>query len=63
MSKDILAAVGSCFTNKYAEGYPVERTSGNSGRYYGGCQYINELEEYCCDQWRKVFNTNYHVNV
>lgn len=63
VSDDIMAAVGSCLTNKYTEGYPVERTSGNKGRYYGGCQFYNELEEYCCDKWREVFNTDYHVNV
>lgn len=63
VSNNILRAVGSCLTNKYSEGYPVERTSGNTGRYYGGCQFIDEIEEYCCEQWRKVFNTNYHVNV
>ena len=63
VSEDVLRAVGSCLTNKYSEGYPVERTSGNKGRYYGGCEVVNELEEYCCDMWRKVFRTDYHVNV
>ena len=55
--------MGSILTNKYSEGYPVERTSGSRGRYYGGCEVVNELEEYCCDQWRRVFKTDYHVNV
>lgn len=59
----VLEAMGSCLTNKYAEGYPAERSSGNKGRYYGGCEVVNEIEEYCCNLWRKVFNTNYHVNV
>ena len=63
VSENVLRAVGSCLTNKYAEGYPVERTSGNKGRYYGGCEVVNELEEYCCDLWRQVFHTDYHVNV
>ena len=63
VSENVLRAVGSCLTNKYAEGYPVERTSGNHGRYYGGCEHVNEIEEYCCDKWREVFQTNYHVNV
>ena len=63
VSDNVLRAVGSCLTNKYAEGYPVERTSGNHGRYYGGCEHVNEIEEYCCDKWREVFKTNYHVNV
>ena len=64
VSDNILRAVGSCLTNKYAEGYPErERYSGRKGRYYGGCQVVDELEEYCCDKWREVFKTNYHVNV
>ena len=63
VSPMVLEAMGSCLTNKYAEGYPAERISGNKGRYYGGCEVVNEIEEYCCGLWRKVFNTDYHVNV
>ena len=63
VSENVLRAVGSCLTNKYAEGYPAERVSGNRGRYYGGCEIVNDLEEYCCDKWREVFSTDYHVNV
>ena len=63
VSDAVLRAVGSCLTNKYAEGYPAERVSGNRGRYYGGCEIVNELEEYCCTRWKKVFATDYHVNV
>lgn len=63
VSENVMRAVGSCLTNKYSEGYPAVRTSGNKGRYYGGCQYVDELEEYCCDKWREAFNTDYHVNV
>ncbi|MBQ7491088.1 MAG: serine hydroxymethyltransferase [Clostridia bacterium] len=63
VSPDVLRAVGSCLTNKYSEGYPTVRSSGNKGRYYGGCEHVDELEEYCCDMWRKVFSTDYHVNV
>lgn len=63
VSDDILKAVGSCLTNKYAEGYPRNRYSGREGRYYGGTQVVDELEEYCCDLFRQVFNTDYHVNV
>lgn len=63
VSPMVLEAMGSCLTNKYAEGYPAERSSGNKGRYYGGCEVVNEIEEYCCGLWRKVFNTDYHVNV
>lgn len=63
VSENILKAVGSCFTNKYCEGYPYVRSTGRTGRYYGGTMYADELEEYCCDMWKKVFNTDYHVNV
>ena len=63
VSENILKAVGSCLTNKYAEGYPYERHSGNKGRYYGGTQFVDEIEEYCCDLFRKLFDTGYHVNV
>lgn len=63
VSEDVLRVLGSCLTNKYAEGYPTRRTSGNKGRYYGGCECVDEIEEYCCDMWRKVFHTDYHVNV
>ena len=62
-SEAVLAACGSCLSWKYAEGYPYERTSGNKGRYYGGTEFVDQLEEYCCDKWREVFNTDYHVNV
>ena len=65
-SEAVMAACGSCLSWKYAEGYPaapVKRKSGNKGRYYGGTEFVDQLEEYCCDMWRKVFNTDYHVNV
>ena len=39
VSDDILKAVGSCFTNKYCEGYPYVRTTGRTGRYYGGTMF------------------------
>lgn len=63
VSENVMKAVGSCLTNKYSEGYPAQRPSGNRGRFYGGCQYVDELEEYCCRQWQAVFQTAYHVNV
>lgn len=63
VSEDVLKAAGSILTNKYSEGYPSKRTSGNQGRYYGGCQVVDEIEEKCCELWKKVFNTDYHVNV
>lgn len=62
-SEAVLATCGSCLSWKYAEGYPYVRTSGNKGRYYGGTEFVDGLEEYCCDMWKKVFDTDYHVNV
>lgn len=62
-SEAVLAACGSCLSWKYAEGYPYVRTTGNTSRYYGGTEFVDELEEYCCDKWREVFDTDYHVNV
>lgn len=62
-SEAVLAACGSCLSWKYAEGYPYVRTTGNTSRYYGGTKYVDELEEYCCNKWREVFGTDYHVNV
>ena len=56
ISDDIRNALGSVFTDKYAEGYPGKR-------YYGGCQVVDELETYCKEKWKEVFDTNYHVNV
>lgn len=55
ISDDIRNALGSVFTDKYAEGYPGRR-------YYGGCQIVDELEKYCQEKWQEVFDTNYHVN-
>lgn len=63
VSNRIKQALGSCLTNKYSEGYPQHRSTGNCGRYYGGCEFIDELEEYCCSKWKEVFATDYHVNV
>ncbi len=63
VSERVLRAVGSCLTNKYAEGYPAERDTGSKGRYYGGCRWVDKLEQYCCDKWREAFGTDYHVNV
>ena len=63
VSEDVLKACGSILTNKYSEGYPANHASGNKGRYYGGCQVVDQIEERCCMLWKKVFNTDYHVNV
>lgn len=65
VSDNVMKAMGSILTNKYTEGYPKERANniGRAGRYYGGCQYYDEMEEYCCQKWKEVFQTDYHVNV
>jgi len=47
----VLQANGTIFTNKYSEGYPGKR-------YYGGNEYIDELEELCKSRALKVFNLN-----
>ena len=62
-SDAVKAAAASDFVAKYTEGYPKERVSGNRGRYYGGCENADQLEEYCCRKWKQVFSTDYHVNV
>jgi len=55
VSQDVLSAVGSVLTNKYAEGYPGKR-------YYGGCQYIDEIESLAIERAKTLFNAE-HVNV
>lgn len=62
-SEAVKAAAASSFVAKYAEGYPAQHSSGNCGRYYGGCDNVDLLEEYCCAAWQRVFRTDYHVNV
>lgn len=56
VSKDVLEAAGSIFTNKYAEGKPFKR-------YYNGCQVVDFMEQIACDRFRELFSTDYHVNV
>lgn len=56
VSPRILKYLGSEFTCKYTEGYPGKR-------YYGGCEFYDELETYCQELWKDVFSTTYHVNV
>lgn len=51
-SKDIREAAGSILTAKYAEGYPGKR-------YYGGCEYIDQIEQYAIDQACKLFHCKY----
>ena len=55
VSEAVQAAQGSVLTNKYAEGYPGKR-------YYGGCQYIDKVEQLAIDYAKKLFNAEY-VNV
>jgi glycine hydroxymethyltransferase len=54
-SEAVLEATASVFTNKYAEGYPGKR-------YYGGCEYTDEVENLARDRAKKLFNAEY-VNV
>ena len=55
VSPAVLAAMGSVLTNKYAEGYPGRR-------YYGGCQYVDEVENLAIERAKKLFGAQ-HVNV
>ena len=55
VSKAVLEAQGSILTNKYAEGYPGKR-------YYGGCEFIDKIEDLARERLKKLFNVNY-VNV
>ena len=52
VSQAVLDAQGSIFTNKYAEGYP-------SRRYYGGCDYADEVESLACSRAKEIFNAEY----
>src|ERR1043166_2116931 len=56
VSSAVLEAMGSCLTNKYAEGYPGRR-------YYGGCEVVDEVERLAIARAQKLFSTDYHVNV
>lgn len=51
-SPAVMAASGSIFTNKYAEGYP-------SRRYYGGCEYVDIAEELAIERLKKLFGCEY----
>ena len=55
VSPAVMAAMGSVLTNKYAEGYP-------SKRYYGGCQYVDIVEDIARDRAKKLFGAE-HANV
>lgn len=52
VSKNVLEAQGSILTNKYAEGYPGKR-------YYGGCEYVDIVENLAIERVKKLFNSKY----
>jgi glycine hydroxymethyltransferase len=52
VSRAVLDAVGTLLTNKYAEGYPGRR-------YYGGCQYVDVVEQIAIDRAKRLFNCNF----
>ena len=55
VSPAVMQAMGSHLTNKYAEGYPA-------ARYYGGCQYVDEIERLAIDRAKQLFGAE-HANV
>ena len=55
VSKAVMSAMGSVLTNKYAEGYPGKR-------YYGGCEYVDVVEDLARERAKKLFGCEY-VNV
>ena len=52
VSLPVMAAMGSMLTNKYAEGYPGKR-------YYGGCEFVDEIENICIDRAKQLFGAKY----
>ena len=52
VSNEVMQAMGSCLTNKYAEGYPGHR-------YYGGCQVVDEVERVAIDRLKKLFGAEW----
>ena len=52
VSKQVMEAMGSCLTNKYAEGYPGKR-------YYGGCEFVDEAEQLAIDRAKQLFGADY----
>jgi glycine hydroxymethyltransferase len=55
VSRNVMAAVGTVLTNKYAEGYVGKR-------YYGGCEFIDQVETLAIDRAKQLFGVE-HVNV
>jgi glycine hydroxymethyltransferase len=52
VSEEVMQAMGSCLTNKYAEGYPEKR-------YYGGCEVVDLSEQLAIDRLKKLFNAEW----
>lgn len=52
VSEQVMEAMGSCLTNKYAEGYPGKR-------YYGGCEVVDEVEQLAIDRLKTLFHAEY----
>lgn len=52
VSENVLAAMGTILTNKYAEGYPAKR-------YYGGCQYVDIVEDLARDRAKELFGAKF----
>ncbi|MFA6924356.1 MAG: serine hydroxymethyltransferase [Bacteroidales bacterium] len=52
VSEQVLQAMGSCMTNKYAEGYPGKR-------YYGGCQFVDKTEQLAIDRVKTLFGAEW----
>ena len=52
VSDEVMRAMGSCLTNKYAEGYPAHR-------YYGGCQVVDEVENLAIERAKKLFDAEW----
>ncbi len=69
VSEAVIAALGSVLTNKYAEGYPYKWTKDTDeidyskyGRYYGGCEHVDEGEKLAIERAKELFGAD-HVNV
>ncbi|MEI7669863.1 MAG: serine hydroxymethyltransferase, partial [Pseudomonadota bacterium] len=52
VTKQVMEAMGSCLTNKYAEGYPGRR-------YYGGCEIVDQVEQLAIDRIKQLFGAEY----
>ena len=77
VSKDVLEAMGSVLTNKYAEGRLLrqdemgkfmelsimKKPAQLAKRFYNGCEIIDRIEMLACNRFRELFDTDYHVNV